>query len=172
MGKKAYAWIALSFGALALSGACGGTSEFDDDDPVDEDTASDSSALVIPCGGFAGLMCPRGLRCVDIPGDGCDPLRGGADCLGRCVRANQACESPDRRYVSRDPEQCAAIRFVCQEGGTPFFDECGCGCTGERGVGGGELCGGRRCGPRTYCCNASCGICAPLGGVCIQIACE
>lgn len=35
----------------------------------------------------------------------------------------------------------------------------------------GEPCGDNFCGEGTYCCNASCGICAPEGGACIQIAC-
>jgi hypothetical protein len=45
-------------------------------------------------------------------------------------------ENPNRYYVSRDPEQCALIRFVCPNPGdtTPpvkpnyFGDRCGCGC--------------------------------------------
>lgn len=173
MGKKAFAWLLISFGALGLGGACGGTGEFGDDDGADEATGEDGSELVIRCGGFAGLSCPRGLRCVDVRGDGCDPNRGGADCLGTCVPANpRSCFSRDRRYVSRDPNRCAAIRFICAEGGEPFFDECGCGCRGERGARADEPCGDRRCGPGTYCCNASCGICAPVGGFCTQIACE
>jgi hypothetical protein len=39
----------------------------------------------IQCGGFAGLVCPDGLTCVDDPTDDCDPERGGADCMGVCV---------------------------------------------------------------------------------------
>ena len=39
----------------------------------------------ISCGGFAGLLCPEGLICVDDPSDDCDPARGGADCIGVCV---------------------------------------------------------------------------------------
>jgi hypothetical protein len=39
----------------------------------------------IQCGGFAGLVCPRGMSCVDDPADDCDPDRGGADCMGICV---------------------------------------------------------------------------------------
>jgi hypothetical protein len=35
-----------------------------------------------------------------------------------------------------------------------------------------EPCGDNTCGAGEYCCNASCGICAPEGGACIQIACE
>ena len=37
------------------------------------------------CGGFAGLPCPDGQMCVDVPDDGCSPERGGADCPGMCV---------------------------------------------------------------------------------------
>ena len=32
-------------------------------------------------------------------------------------------------------------------------------------------CGSNVCTGQTYCCNASCGICAPLGGFCTQQAC-
>ena len=39
----------------------------------------------IQCGGFAGLECPRGMTCEDDPTDDCDPMRGGADCIGVCV---------------------------------------------------------------------------------------
>ncbi len=36
----------------------------------------------------------------------------------------------------------------------------------------GEDCGGiRRCGADEFCCNPSCGICAPTGGACIEPAC-
>lgn len=37
-------------------------------------------------------------------------------------------------------------------------------------VGGGQ-CGSRVCTGKTFCCNASCGICAPIGGGCTQQAC-
>ena len=30
--------------------------------------------------------------------------------------------------VAKSPEQCAAIRFICQPGFQAFFDDCGCGC--------------------------------------------
>ena len=38
------------------------------------------------CGGFAGIPCPQGFVCVDVPGDGCDPRHGGADCGGYCKK--------------------------------------------------------------------------------------
>jgi len=37
-------------------------------------------------------------------------------------------KDPTRRYVSRDPNECPAILFFCNEGETAFFNECGCGC--------------------------------------------
>ncbi|KAF2691330.1 hypothetical protein K458DRAFT_483358 [Lentithecium fluviatile CBS 122367] len=41
------------------------------------------------CGGFAGLQCPTGMRCVDDPRDTCDPKKGGADCMGICVGGSE-----------------------------------------------------------------------------------
>ncbi|KAM4067900.1 Kazal domain-containing protein [Hirsutella rhossiliensis] len=52
--------------------------------------ACDRPGICIPknapsCGGFAGRPCPKGLRCYDAPNDGCDPNKGGADCIGVCL---------------------------------------------------------------------------------------
>ena len=40
------------------------------------------------CGGIAGIPCPDGFVCVDVPGDGCNPKSGGADCAGVCRRGH------------------------------------------------------------------------------------
>ncbi len=37
-------------------------------------------------------------------------------------------EGSPRTYVSRDPEECETVRFVCGIGSLPFSDETGCGC--------------------------------------------
>lgn len=34
-----------------------------------------------------------------------------------------------------------------------------------------QSCGGNTCGKGTFCCNASCGTCAPIGGGCTQQVC-
>lgn len=87
------------------------------------------------CGGLAAVPCAEGYTCADDPTDSCDPANHGADCGGICVKEGEAppppeCleEYPRRHYVSRDPEQCAAIRFRCDPGYQPFFNDCGCGC--------------------------------------------
>jgi hypothetical protein len=36
----------------------------------------------------------------------------------------------------------------------------------------GTQCGANVCGTGAYCCNASCGICAPKGAVCPDVVCE
>lgn len=95
--------------------------------------------LTRSCGGIAGTPCPKGQLCVDDPGDDCDPDQGGADCIGICVKKSEckpaSCDynNPRRQYVSKSPEQCATIRFVCNPGFHAFFDDCGCGCELVRG---------------------------------------
>ncbi|ETW97319.1 hypothetical protein [Candidatus Entotheonella palauensis] len=39
---------------------------------------------------------------------------------------------PNVGYVSQDPQVCAVVRFTCSGGQTPFSNQCGCGCIGER----------------------------------------
>lgn len=34
----------------------------------------------------------------------------------------------ERIYVSKDKQQCETIRFLCENGKKPFFDDGGCGC--------------------------------------------
>ncbi len=45
-----------------------------------------------------------------------------------CPRPPQPnCDDPNRDYMG-DPQTCASMRFFCNPGTTPFYDECGCGC--------------------------------------------
>ena len=95
------------------------------------------------CGGFANIACPKDQVCVDDPNDDCDPKHGGADCGGICEPApkhphkprkphkphhHDRCDDAHASYVSHSPATCAALRFICSEGQSPFFDDCGCGC--------------------------------------------
>lgn len=45
------------------------------------------------------------------------------------AQADPGCPNgPDVHYISRNPDTCATIRFICAEGQTAFSNECGCGC--------------------------------------------
>jgi hypothetical protein len=107
------------------------------------------------CGGFAGFTCPGFGECIDDPSDDCDPENGGADCGGLCT-----CP----------PGAGAAV--LCAQDSPWSSDPNVCGCDSSAGGGTvGETCGKNVCPSGQTCCNASCGICAPPDGACIQIAC-
>jgi len=124
--------VGMAFGGLACAGARS-TSE----QPV-TGTPPEQAQKRQLCGGFAGLPCPEPLVCVDDPSDDCDPTRGGRDCGGICQEKSEGsrCETPRRHYVSKDPERCMLVRFICpppddekNADKTNFFsDDCGCGC--------------------------------------------
>lgn len=101
----------------------------------------------VQCGGIAAFPCPGAGSCVDDPADSCDPRGGGADCGGLC--------------------QCNAIG-LCVEGYRWDPSPAVCACVPAEPV----ACGPNTCAAGQVCCNASCGICTPPDGVCIQIACE
>jgi hypothetical protein len=102
----------------------------------------------VVCGGFAGLPCPGRGQCVDDPSDTCDPKRGGADCSGLCTCVqNVACILGS--HFDPSPSVCSCVPDAPSTG----------------------TCGGNTCAAGEYCCNASCGMCAPKGAACIQIAC-
>ncbi|ADO69151.1 hypothetical protein [Stigmatella aurantiaca] len=43
---------------------------------------------------------------------------------------------------------------------------------GDESIAGGGPCGTNYCGKGTFCCNAGCGVCAPLGGGCPDVVCD
>jgi ZU5 domain-containing protein len=99
-----------------------------------------------PCG---ATTCGQGEYCCNASCGICAPL-GGACTQQDC----SACRSSD---PSVPPSACPP--------GTMCDPNTG-GC-----IGGGEQCGPNTCASGEYCCNASCGICAPMGGACLQLAC-
>src|SRR5262245_53616785 len=160
-------FVALAVAAAALAAGCSAAPE---GPGSDEQTGDDQADLKnkIFCGGIAGFACPAGYVCVDDPHDSCDPNNGGADCGGYCKRTkpSKCGNDPTKTYISTDPNQCMVMKFYCAEG-APFFDDCGCGCQTTVG----ESCNQVTCGAGQFCCNYSCSICAPTGGVCTQQFC-
>jgi hypothetical protein len=43
---------------------------------------------------------------------------------------------------------------------------------GQEIVIGGGQCGTSTCGAGSFCCNSSCGVCAPIGGACLDVYCD
>lgn len=79
--------------------------------------------------------CPVGETCFDDPSDACDPNKGGADCIGMCLKGRgkdggSTCsyDDPNQSYVAESLEECAVIHDLCAEGSHAFADDCGCGC--------------------------------------------
>jgi hypothetical protein len=127
------------------------------------------------CGGFAGIPCAGGGRCVDDPSDSCDPAQGGADCGGLCVCVeNVLCirgahfdPSPSVCACVPDAlDACSAVR--CAAGTHCVASGAAAKCEPDVGA----PCGAVSCAAGQVCCNSSCGICTPPGGVCIQLACN
>ncbi len=126
------------------------------------------------CGGFAAIPCPGAGQCVDDPSDSCDPETGGADCSGVC-ECDAVAECEAGLVWDASPLVCACVEqydpciaTLCPTGTECINDDGHAICVPFEG----EACGETTCGAGEVCCNASCGICTPPDGVCIQIACE
>jgi hypothetical protein len=46
---------------------------------------------------------------------------------GECYTCNY--DDPALHFVAQSPKQCQLVKFACQPAQTPFFNECGCGCS-------------------------------------------
>lgn len=91
------------------------------------------STSTIPAGlvtcSYGGNVYEVGATFPDL--DGCNTCECTASGEVACTLMACACDpanEPQRSYISTDPEVCARIRFFCEVGMEPFFNECGCGC--------------------------------------------
>jgi hypothetical protein len=126
------------------------------------------------CGGIAGIECPGLGQCDDNAEDECDAEQGGADCGGYCTcSAFPKCKAD---YIfDRSPQVCACVKPVedpcalvdCRSGAACIVSDGQPICVSN----GNWECGKNVCPAGQQCCNESCGLCAPLDGACIQIAC-
>jgi hypothetical protein len=99
----------LVVGASLFGMACGPTADAEQESHLQEDQAAGAFS-----GDFAGIPCAGGQK---------QEKKKKPACTGR---------EHGHRYVSRDPVQCLAITFICEDGFTPFFNDCGCGCKRQK----------------------------------------
>ncbi|WP_224244532.1 hypothetical protein [Hyalangium gracile] len=146
-------WMAVAVLALMAS-ACGGTVEESTDTQAQHANVDPVAGAGLHNGGGAEAdenvigvpcgsnTCGKGTYCCNASCGVCAPK--GASCL------DVMCE------VAQQPQQPEAAAMK------PLPPE-------EQQLGG--SCGGNSCGAGTWCCNPSCGVCAPKGASCLDIAC-
>ncbi|HEX6241097.1 MAG TPA: hypothetical protein VFZ61_09395 [Polyangiales bacterium] len=164
-----------------------GTPQTDAALPVDTGVPD---AAVLTC---AKLKCPAGSYCDDSTGTPrCIKY---PTCEGKVCPAGKHCELAEVVCVAEPcpkapvcvdddpppdpcedatckPGQHCEVQFLCADGDKivpPYPCEGKPACVND---GPGGSCGGKTCGPGTYCCNASCGICASKKGACLDVICE
>ena len=144
---RAMFWFfAFAFAVLVMGANC--QPEAPPPDPVCPTTCEEWCPLrdcEIP-DGCENPGCRCALHTCDEP---CSPT----DCGPRPGRPNTPCDDGD---TVAGPGEC-----VRDDDGSCRWEWLPCP----------ESCGGATCGEGTYCCNASCGICAPLDGACTQQVC-
>ena len=101
----------------------------------------------VPCGEIEGLECSDGFTCVEgfcLEDDG---AAGKRHCVEECK---------EQFGPGRQRGQCISACANGKGGGIPPEP---------------VSCGDIVCGAGEFCCNESCGICAPIGGSCTQEFC-
>ncbi len=122
----------------------------------------DGTARCLPLPSCSGVSCEPGqhcelrdVQCVRAP---CPPQPA-------CVAdADEECRNPCETVRCGQGTHCEAVDVVCIKAPCCPVAECKPDVKEE-------ACGKSVCGEGTYCCNESCGICAPDGGLCIQKFC-
>jgi hypothetical protein len=119
-----------------------------------EDLGLSADALKDPrmCPMVMTVKCPEGYRNKQLQ-----------NCNQLCV--------PDNGPECREDADCGAIYCVTYPCPQPVCDKHQCVVPTTPPETGGDQCGNNVCAPTDYCCNSSCGICAPPDGMCIMLAC-
>ncbi|MBI4699858.1 MAG: hypothetical protein HY744_01605 [Deltaproteobacteria bacterium] len=144
----------LLIGGLASAAGCALAVESDGSEQMGEAADAIQPRL---CPEIA-IMCVDGYRVKQLP------------------NCNQICV-PDEGFECSIDKDCGSIYCITTPCDQPVCRGHQCVIAANppaHGPGngqGGKPCGDSVCGGSMYCCNASCGICAPLDGVCIMMAC-
>ena len=127
------------------------------------------SAVLLALVGVAEAGAASKRSCVEGCKKQFGPGRKRGQCISTCAKAKGGGTPPV-------PEFCGGIQgSLCPEGFTCVDDpRDDCDPTAEGADCGGicrPTCGNTVCGDGEFCCNESCGICAPIGGSCTQEFC-
>lgn len=120
-----------------------------------ENPPSESTSIgEIAVGGGQSLVCPdicgpSTETLCQLPDGSCTVACNSCLCVTRGGKAVTSCHG-------RGASQASTSQVSTGEGGSPV----------------GGTCGDETCGKGSFCCNASCGISAALGGVCTQQVCN
>ena len=125
-----------------------------------------------------GVADTRGDRSADLDSSRSD---GGGDAPASDATVDgKACGPNPAEVCPTSPGQCVPSSCFCSDGVWGCTADCTSGArncvdagTGKAdGARSGVPCGSGFCTDGNYCCNANCGTCAPMGALCIQIACQ
>jgi len=185
--KSALLAVALAVSACTTSGT-GSQDDGHTTVPVGSNEGSLSADAAVPStdgapatpeatGGCAVTLCAQGTTCFEVGGGRAEcvptPSCDGVTCDKgqhceltevQCIRA--PCPPQPSCVANPEDDPCAAVRCAagthceakpvqCIRAPCPAIAECG----------------KNSCGKGQYCCNPSCGICAPMGAACIQQFC-
>jgi len=149
------------------------------------DDSSGEARCIKASPGCAAALCPAGTTCDDSSGS-VQCIKTPA-CTAKC-QAGEHCELKEVQCITApcppqptcvpdattDPcatvrcasgTHCEAKQVQCIKAPCPPIGQC------VADSAGGTACGAKTCGAGTYCCNASCGVCAPKNGGCTQVVC-
>jgi len=144
----------LAFAVLAqLALAVSACDQAPEPQAPDQTETAVGEAQAIPRPG-CDIPCPEGTRC-ELDQVVC--VRAPCPPIPRCVPVIPV-PKPGRCAVTYCPPGTRCVEVP------PF----GVRCVPDEG---GQKCGDNVCGAKEFCCNASCGICAPRGNFCPQVIC-
>ena len=171
--------LCLSLVALGCDG--------EEPEAAETDLVQQAATAARRCAGPNELRCPTGQYCKSAVAGQCPGKRTYGVCAGRpqvCTTMYDPVCGCNGKTYGNACQAAAASTSIKHDGACPTDDPCSSvtcppqnRCLVQEGKPvctplPGESCGQVVCPAGEVCCNSSCGICVPPGGVCIQMFCD